>query len=491
MVATLEVNGPAMEELWGWLDGTRKPPLEALIEGPAGTGKTRAILEFIRSYVEQNEGVRVLIMRDRRVDMTGTVLVEWEDEVLGPDHPAVMGGPSRAHRERYVFENGSEVVLGGFNNETKLFSGQYHGIYFNECQETIERKWETLHRALRAKGGPFRFFLGDCNPEHAGHWMNKRCEQGVTMRLVTRLWNNPRFFRDGVWQEDGIEYATRLKTGLSGANFERLYLGKWANAHGLIWPEYDETVHLVYGKLEQNKVGVWSVKLDTGKVEELRWFVLSMDLGITSPGCLQAWGVTPEGVMYRVEEYYRTGWDHSEWIARAVPMAKKYRAQAMVSDHDGAFIKAMNRALQDAQYSPIVQTADKTLGKPGREGKKTRIEMMRTRWKQRRAFLLRDAVRERDPRLVSQNGRPTCFEEEIPAWCHAEYVRGEDASDRADDPDPTADDHGCDAAMYACAYVWGRQPEAVVVQPELPVGSVGRALGWKLPDQPSIWEKRT
>ena len=72
--ASLEMTGPAAEELWGWFDRTRVPPLECLVEGPAGTGKTRTILEFVRSYVEQHPGVRVLMMRDIRADMSGTAM---------------------------------------------------------------------------------------------------------------------------------------------------------------------------------------------------------------------------------------------------------------------------------------------------------------------------------------------------------------------------------------------------------------------------------
>lgn len=487
--ATLEFAGPAAEELWGWHDGTRKPPLECLVEGPAGTGKTRLILEFVRSYVEANDGVRVLMMRDHRVDMTSTVLVEWEDAVLGFDHPAVLDGPTRAHRDVYRFANGSEVILGGFNNATKLFSGQYHGIYFNECQQTQEAKWETLHRALRAKGGPFRFLLGDCNPEHEGHWLNQRCNKGVTMRLATKLWHNPRFFRDGRWQDDGTEYNNRLRSTLTGPNYQRLYLGLWTTATGLVWPEYQPERHSIHAEVTRDARGVWWVE-HGGERHELRWFVMSIDEGPVSPGCLQAWGVTPDGVMYRVEEHYFAGLDHSEWIARAMPMVKKFNVQAMVSDHDASFIKAMNRALMDAGLNPICRNADKTLGKPGKEGKRARIEIVRTRWKQDKMFLVKGTV-QRDSKLTSRNGVPSCFEDEIPAWIYNEHVAGEDSADSANDPDPRCADHAADCAMYAAAYVWGRG-QAPAVQPvKYPAGTAGQVLGHREFAPSGMWEPRS
>lgn len=471
------------------MDRTRTPPFETLIEGGAGTGKTHLALQFVRSYLEAFDGTRVLLMRDHRVDMTGTVLVEWEESVLGLDHPAVLGGPTRAGRRSYIFPNGSEAVLGGFNNETALFSGQYNGGYFNEAHETIERKFETLHRALRAKNGPFKFLIADVNPRHTGHWLNQRAKAGKMQRLCTKLWHNPRFFRDGEWTEDGKEYAQRLKATLSGPNLESLYYGLWNNPVGRVWPEYDPDIHLIHAKAERDPHGRWWVVRDNGQRIELRWFVLSIDIGTRSPGCLGAWGVTPTGEMYLVEEFYRTMWDHSDWVKRAMSMCQRFRPLAMVSDHDQAFILSMNRALMDAGMNPICQNADKTLGKPGKEGKRARIAMVRTRWRNNRMFILRGCRLEPDATLIGENGLPTCFAEEIEGWSYADYTRGDDANDRAEEPDGTLPDHGCDMAMYADAYVWGKQVDPPPVDRSYAPGTYGRIL--KHADRPKergLWK---
>lgn len=491
-MSTLEFAGPAAEELWGWMDRSRTPPFETLLEGPAGTGKTHLALQFVRSYLEQFAGTRVLLMRDHRVDMTGTMLVEWEESVLGLDHPAVLNGPTRAGRRVYRFPNGSEAVLGGFNNETALFSGQYNGGYFNEAHETIEKKFETLHRALRAKNGPFKFLIADVNPRHTGHWLNQRAKAGKMHRLCTKLWHNPRFFADGKWTEDGIEYATRLKATLSGPNLESLYYGLWNNPVGRVWPEYDPDIHYIHAECVRDVRGRWWVEQktesDTRRIE-LRWFVLSIDIGTRSPGCLQAWGVTPTGEMYLVREFYRTMWDHSDWVKRAMTMVADFNPQAMVSDHDQAFILSMNRALMDAGQNAICRNADKTLGKSGKEGKRSRIAMVRTRWRNNRMFILRGCRQEPDPTLVGENGLPTCFADEIEGWSYADYTRGDDANDKAEEPDGTMPDHGCDAAMYADAYVWGRSQEPNANPIVYPPGTAGHAFGWNTPATPSIWER--
>jgi len=66
----------AARELWSL------QPNELLLEGPAGTGKTRALLEWINYLCERYAGIRVLMLRQTRESMAESVLVEWETEVL-------------------------------------------------------------------------------------------------------------------------------------------------------------------------------------------------------------------------------------------------------------------------------------------------------------------------------------------------------------------------------------------------------------------------
>ncbi|GAG05846.1 unnamed protein product, partial [marine sediment metagenome] len=55
---------------------------EVLIEGPAGTGKSRAIWEKLYAVAYKYPGCRILVVRKTRESMTESVLVTWEDKVL-------------------------------------------------------------------------------------------------------------------------------------------------------------------------------------------------------------------------------------------------------------------------------------------------------------------------------------------------------------------------------------------------------------------------
>ena len=68
---------------------------EILIQGPAGTGKTRACLERIHLLAETNAGARFLLMRKTRARMAQSVLVTFEDHVLPPGHELLKGTVSR------------------------------------------------------------------------------------------------------------------------------------------------------------------------------------------------------------------------------------------------------------------------------------------------------------------------------------------------------------------------------------------------------------
>jgi hypothetical protein len=79
------------------LQDDRSP--ELLISGPAGTGKSRAVLELINFLMWQYAGARTLIVRKTRKSLNESGLFTLEKYVLGMDNPMVVNGPSRAHRD--------------------------------------------------------------------------------------------------------------------------------------------------------------------------------------------------------------------------------------------------------------------------------------------------------------------------------------------------------------------------------------------------------
>lgn len=106
-----------MERFWHCEDP------EILLEGPAGTGKTFTMLLRIVYLAEKYPGARFLLCRKVRKDMTDSILVTLERDVLSGRDDEILEGPGREHRHSYRFQNGSELVLGGLSEVEGTFSG--------------------------------------------------------------------------------------------------------------------------------------------------------------------------------------------------------------------------------------------------------------------------------------------------------------------------------------------------------------------------------
>ena len=95
---------------------------EILYDGPAGTGKTRAVCEKADGCARRWDGCRILFLRKTRASMTQSVLVTYEEKVLGPRSP-IKSGAKRRTRESYEYSNGSTIVCGGLDNLGTMATG--------------------------------------------------------------------------------------------------------------------------------------------------------------------------------------------------------------------------------------------------------------------------------------------------------------------------------------------------------------------------------
>lgn len=466
-----------MGQMFQWLTGDVPHPREAIIEGSAGTGKTRTGCEWVVTACNSYPKSKGLIIRKTRVSLNDSVLPILEEEVLGLDHLAVLGGPSRAHRTGYAHPRlGGEIVLGGMDNPTKLFSTQYDWCWVNECQELTKNEWESLHRALRRDGMPGfgNILFGDCNPEDEFHWANRRMESGRCKRILTRFWNNPTLYNHetGEWTPKGFEYTARLRENLTGVTYQRLYLGKWVSASGQVWENYDTAVHKIQGEVEESggrhflHVDGWhgapgrKPTNDTDPCDpiEIKSFLGGQDVGFTAPGNAGVLALDAEGRAYQVAEVHWTKKDHEWWGDVWSEMYERFPVRAIICDHDRALIEHLNRRLKHAGPDGLPGLAREADKRRGKGGEMAGIDEVRVRLNPRdddsRGFYILEnsLYRGRDPELV-RDEKPTCLAEEIPAYV---YPAVEDGKPIKDSPDPGCSDHGCDRVRYQFRYLKDR-----------------------------------
>lgn len=398
-----------------------------LSAGPAGTGKTLAWL--VRAYIacETYPGARALIVRKTRSSLTDSVLVTFERDVLGPDHPILRR--SRVHRlnrASYPFGNGSEIVLGGMDRPDKVLSSDYDLIYVPEATDLELGDWETLSgRIGRTAKVPLQQIGGDCNPTTPTHWLYKRCQAGLTRLIPTTHRDNPAYWdrETGDWTDRGRKYLAQLER-MTGPRRARFLRGEWAQAEGLVFDGWDLGYHLI----------------DPFPVPTTWRYYLTIDFGVNNPFCCQWWAEDPDGRLYLIREIYHSNRiveDHARIIA--AELAKDGRRPVyVVCDHDLGDRLTLERHTglrtvpADKRDNAGVQEVCERL-KPGVDGRP-------------RLFVFRNArIHEADPALVG-TGKPTCTVEEIPGYIWDTAVKKGER--------PLAkNNHGCDAARYLCRYL--------------------------------------
>lgn len=446
-----------------------------MIVGPGGTGKSLGVAGFLWLCCDLWPDFSALVVRKTRVSLNESFMKTLEEEVLSPEHESVIG-KGREHRTHYKHPNGAEIRLGGMDQGRRLFSTQYHVIFVEEMTELTEDEWQSLNRGLRRPGGPgWHLLLGCANPDAEWHWANRRFPDPAKYgkrrlarygreRILSFHRDNPMLVGPNS-SEIGRKYLERL-SHLVGHMRDRLFLGLWRTASGLIYPMWDQFMHLQTGRLYWPRdafgkplrgEGATLQLPDLGFEVDLTWFSAAMDFGWTAPGCLQVWGHDAEMRSYRVAEVYQTHHDIDWWGDWAADLWGEFRFRYIVCDSaDPEKIKRLNDHLRASGVPSIAKPVEK----PAR--KETMFNAVREQLKRRptdgfpSAFLIRNATRGGRDESLAVDKKPCSMEEEITGL----VVRNPRETERGQVPyeesDPACRDDACDAAGYAMLTAWGK-----------------------------------
>lgn len=421
MVIT-ELNRPyepfgAAKELWTNRDG------EVLLSGPAGTGKSRACLEKLHAVCLRWPGTRCLIVRKTRESLTETALVTFEEKVL-PARSPIAEGQRRSHRQAYIYPNGSVVVCGGLDKPGKVMSTEYDLIYVQEAIELYENDWESLTTRLRNGVVPFQQLIADTNPDRPTHWLKQRVDRGDTAMLESRHEDNPRLWDRTAndWRPEGQTYIAKLDK-LTGARKPRLRFGKWVQAEGVVYDEWDRQVHII----------------DRFVIPPNWRRIRAIDFGYSNPFVCLWIAIDDDCRMYVYRELYHSKRTVKVHAAQINELSQGETYEFSVADHD-----AEDRAT-------LLENDIATI--PARKDVSPGIEAVQERLKdagdgRRRLYVFRDCLVESDP-VLREAKRPCSILEEFDSYS---WPKGKDGKAIKEAPEKL-NDHAMDALRYACMRV--------------------------------------
>lgn len=413
---------------------------ELLYAGPAGTGKSKCLLEKLHAVMLKYPGARGLIVRKTLASLGSTALVTFEEHVakehLASGEVKWFGGSAK-EAACYRYKNGSRIVVGGMDKSMKIMSSEYDIVYAQESTELTEEDWEAITTRLRNGKVPYQQIIADANPDVPTHWLKVRCDTGKTHHIRSRHEDNPILFEQnpdgttGPLTQVGREYMSKLDA-LTGVRYMRLRKGIWCAAEGLVYEEFDPNVHV------HKRIGVPPVSWTR---------YITVDFGYTNPMVVQFWAEDEDGNLYLYRELYHTKTTVDEMapkIKEAMNLKKEPRPRMIICDHD-----AEGRAVLERELGMSTKAAKKTV-EDGIQAVKKRLRINEATGKPG-VFLCQDAVIERDKELADKK-KPTCTLDEIVGYI---WDRGTTIAQNNGKPPKEmpvkADDHGMDAMRYMIA----------------------------------------
>ena len=404
---------------------------EVLLHGPADTGKTRVCLEKLHALCLKYPNCHTLMVRRFRSDLKESSIFVLMEYVYG-NNPSkygveVVGGKNP---REFWYSNGSRIISRGLDDPQGTLGGAYDFAFVSQAEELTEKQWNFLASRVSGRAGnsPYPQLMADANPGPPYHFLMHR--KSLTP-FKSRHVDNPEIYdqETGEIKESGRGRVETLME-LTGIEYERLYLGNWAAAEGLVYDDFDPDIH------------VCDPVPDGGP----RY--LSIDFGYRNPFVCGWWKLDNDGRAILTREIYHTGlviedvaeeimditWEAGEWI------------EDVIADHSAQEAATLQKHF-GTEITPALKGRDSILGG---------INLVKARLKvqddgQPRIYVASDALVYTDRSLMDAK-KPCSTRDEFGAYLWRK--KGSRSDDGGFDDKPMdKDNHGMDMTRYMVLYL--------------------------------------
>lgn len=420
----LAVFQPLPWQIAPWKD--KSPTL--LLTGSAGGGKSRLAAEKVNGYCWKYPGSTWLILRKAREWASRSIVPFFWNTVLGCDSRVRYNKSEGA----FYYPNGSVVYSGGMMDDKQRESvrsiggaGGLDGVWMEEGNAFTKQDREEVEGRIRHTAADWQQLIITTNPDAPTHWIYTDLIQGGDASVYfSGAKDNP---------HNSPAYLARLAK-MTGIMKDRLVDGKWTQAEGVIYDEFDPLVHV----------------LDPDQCPPFINRYRVVDFGFTNPFVCQWWGEDSDGRLYRYREVYKTRRLVEDHTKQILELSKGETYGATLADHDAEDRATMQR------HGVTTTAADKSV-KDGIQAVKERLKVQPDG--KPRLYFVRGALVEPDP-LLEDESKPTCTEQEIIAYI---WPKGQDGRAVKEEP-VKLNDHGMDAMRYMVKHL-GRKNVKETVNP--------------------------
>lgn len=405
------------------VDPWRSQVRTLLLHGGAGSGKSILCAEKMHALMLRYPHATGLVVRKFFSSLRNSVIPLLDHTVIGPAaHHAKTD-------HRFEYANGSVLCYAGVSDEKQREAlksiGRGDGVDFlwvEEANALSFDDYQVLMTRLRGKAAGWRQCMLSCNPDHENHWINRRLIEAESPDIASTWispYDNPYLDRD---------YLGTLEA-LTGVQRDRLLLGKWISAEGMVWP-YEPGVHLC----DPMPIPDHWRRI---KVVDFGWLTTTVQYQALDPS-------TGDVHVYR--QLYRTQQLVSDIAVacKAIEAQRDSRAaryEAVVCDHD-----AEGRAQLERVWGCSTLPAHKAI----REG----LEAVTARFaarNARRIWIHRGSLAHAPDRQLAKDGYPTELVDELLGYRFDSGV-DKDGHPKKDGYPIKKNDHACDALRYGVCY---------------------------------------
>ena len=275
---------------------------------------------------------------------------------------------------------------------------------------------------LRGRRGGFRQIILATNPDSPHHFIYKRLIEGGEATVYYSSVDDNKYLDD--------RYKKTLES-MTGVQYDRLVLGKWVSAEGLVHSNFDAKTNIIESEYEKF--------ISAATRDPDNWYLIgSIDFGFEHPSVVQWWAVDrtePEqSKMYLYREIYQTRTLIADLGEQILSLSNKFEQENIRWYVDHA---AQERAILENMGINTVK-ANKSVAR----GLSVVNNMLRGRM-----FLLSNSLVAEDSRL-KKNHLPVRTSEEFTL-----YTWDKDSTGILVDKPVKKFDHGMDATRYAAVAV--------------------------------------